>query len=915
MRSLNLLIFLLIFHQTFAQLPILFGETTANWKYYANTTLPQVPPMVGSLNWTSPGAYNTSTAGWPAATIALPAGYGSSYTGATAIYPSGYAGGNLTTSYYRRTITDVNLPYYTSLTLNVKRDDGVIVYLNGIEVYRDNMPTGTASHTTAAPGFVGAGSGSYDSDELIASPVTITGALLTSFIGLYPSDPTKLTITAEVHQNNPISGMPQFTNSSDSYFDLSLSGVLGSIPPAITRGPYLQLPTPNSMQVRWRTNVPTTGNVSYSSVSASGPWTSVSGSSATEHIVNLTSLTANTQYWYQIQNGTTVMEASPRHYFTTPPSAVDNSITTRIWVTGDASEDPSKTPRQDEVLTGFKIYQAVNPTATKIDLWMLLGDNAYINGSDTEYTNTFFNPYDDANTSAPINHIMKQTPILPCAGNHDYYDGPDISGTSVLESTNSLPGVSSILSTGSTRALSNYRLNKSNPFYDIFSMPANGGKYSTSTGITGKKAFYSYNHNNIHFVCLDSYGFYNDHLLYANAPSYPGISTSNPQLQWLLADLAANTQKWTILYWHHAPYTRGGGHFSDDPFADEFILKGIREKLISYLDQANFKIDLVLNGHSHAYERSKLLKGHHLNEATFDPVIHNNPLLTSINSNATSNGSFNNILTCPYIKSTTSSVNEGVIYVVTGSAGQLQASLPFSSVDGSIKGHKALNGASFSSPSASNRGTIEDNLGGSVYIEVKDNILEAKFINEAGLVADKFTIMKDVNSPVTRVYDILPGMDPSNVLLGADFYFGSLINLSGPTITGTQSFSPGFFNYFTNVTTPSIGPIYTIKDGTGCLTQNVRFHFTDDCWPLTPGLSLKNIIDSPVLEHIRSAGTITAKNTIMPNTKVIYEAVKSVNLEFEPPTSLGLPSPNLFEAKAKTAANQYFQAKIIPNCP
>ena len=33
----------------------------------------------------------------------------------------------------------------------------------------------------------------------------------------------------------------------------------------VTRGPYLQLGTTNSIVVRWRTNVPTTSQVSYGS--------------------------------------------------------------------------------------------------------------------------------------------------------------------------------------------------------------------------------------------------------------------------------------------------------------------------------------------------------------------------------------------------------------------------------------------------------------------------------------------------------------------------------------------------------------------------------------------------------------------------------------------------------------------------
>ena len=43
----------------------------------------------------------------------------------------------------------------TALTLNLLRDDGAVVYLNGQEVYRTNMPTGTIAYTTPATTAIG----------------------------------------------------------------------------------------------------------------------------------------------------------------------------------------------------------------------------------------------------------------------------------------------------------------------------------------------------------------------------------------------------------------------------------------------------------------------------------------------------------------------------------------------------------------------------------------------------------------------------------------------------------------------------------------------------------------------------------------------------------------------------------------
>ena len=39
---------------------------------------------------------------------------------------------------------------YQSLTLKLKRDDGAVIYFNGYEIIRDNMPSGTIYYDTFA---------------------------------------------------------------------------------------------------------------------------------------------------------------------------------------------------------------------------------------------------------------------------------------------------------------------------------------------------------------------------------------------------------------------------------------------------------------------------------------------------------------------------------------------------------------------------------------------------------------------------------------------------------------------------------------------------------------------------------------------------------------------------------------------
>ena len=65
---------------------------------------------------------------------------------------------------------------------------------------------------------------------------------------------------------------------------------------------------------------------------------------------------------------------------------------------------------------------------------------------------------------------------------------------------------------------------------------------------SGTEAYYAFDYGNIHFVCLDSFD--------SNRSSRGAMAT------WLRNDLEANTQTWTIAYWHHPPYSKGS-HDSD----------------------------------------------------------------------------------------------------------------------------------------------------------------------------------------------------------------------------------------------------------------------------------------------------------------------------------------------------------------
>ena len=102
----------------------------------------------------------------------------------------------------------------------------------------------------------------------------------------------------------------------------------------ITRSPYLQLGTPSSVVVRWRTDIATGGRVRYGT--DAGALTNIvdDGLNSTDHAVTLTGLSPDTRYFYSVGTTTsTLASGTDQKFITSPPAGA--SKPTRIWVIGD----------------------------------------------------------------------------------------------------------------------------------------------------------------------------------------------------------------------------------------------------------------------------------------------------------------------------------------------------------------------------------------------------------------------------------------------------------------------------------------------------------------------------------------------------------------------------------------------------
>lgn len=314
----------------------------------------------------------------------------------------------------------------------------------------------------------------------------------------------------------------------------------------VTRGPYLQSATSTSIHVRFRTLLPYVGRVDFGLSPTSLTSSKIESSPKAEHDLLLDNLTPGTRYFYRIGSTTQVFAGGDEaHSFVTPPPS-GATIPTRAWILGDCGTANADARRVRDAYYAFTGQR-------RTDLWLLLGDNAYTTGLDSEYQTSIFENMYEA--------MLIQSPVWPTYGNHDGYSADALTQTG--------------------------------PYFNIFTLPTNG----EAGGLpSGTEAYFSHDFGDIHFICLDS--FQSDR------------SPTGPMATWLQNDLAQNHARFTIARWHHPPYTKGT-HDSDL----EFELYEMRATFNPILEAGG--VDVVLCGHSHGYERTALIDSHYALSTTF----------------------------------------------------------------------------------------------------------------------------------------------------------------------------------------------------------------------------------------------------------------------------------------------------------
>ncbi|MBT3425775.1 MAG: metallophosphoesterase family protein [Gammaproteobacteria bacterium] len=437
--------------------------------------------------------------------------------------------------------------------------------------------------------------------------------------------------------------------------------------------------------------------------------------------VSLTGLEADTAYYYTLGGSGS---AAVSHFNTAPkPGQLPADGNIHIWLLGDSGTEtevqgghPVHQGEALEVLDGFLKYNEEQAVSEPLDLILLLGDNAYLDGTDEQWQGAYFDIYTD---------LIDSTATWPTIGNHEMGGGPlDICLFRRLPQCEKGPLVSHFGGISRSSNPDSYDSNGDGPdpgglpYLKIFTLPSKAEQGGVASGT---EQYYSFGYGNVHVVSLDSQ-----------------LSNRDPvqrlaMRDWLIDDLNGNTLDWTVVIFHHPPYSKGQNHDSDveqneidmrQTFAPVFEAHGV---------------DVVYSGHAHSYERSWYLNGHHGLSDTFKPSVHTETDSQGKPLMGQGKEAYQQI-------SSASSADDKAVYTVAGSSGKADKENPCA--PGMTLGcslpnwlaHPAHRTFTDGQPGHRSNGL---SLKGSVVLDANRHSLTSRFIDENGQVLDYFTIVRD----------------------------------------------------------------------------------------------------------------------------------------------------------------------------
>ena len=300
--------------------------------------------------------------------------------------------------YFRHTFNVPDTSQIGDLKLRLIRDDGALVYLNGAEIVRSNMPGGAVDYTTFASLVVGG------DDETTWWEFDVDSAGLV--------DGTNI-LAVEIHQIN--------ATSSDLSMNLELVET-----EHIRKGPYLFYTGVNTeMKVLWQMDVAQGCTLEWGTNPADLSESVVTTEFGSDHQhqyvigdgVTKPLLIPGTKYYYKLTDA--YNGAYTGSFMTAPENNADN---VKFLAFGDTRADPGLVPyAYDSVCEAMNTFIAANPDYQTVTF--LVGDWIQ-DDTENDWQNMFFN--------RSLSNALKlhaKMPINGCVGNHDM----NVNGGAVYE--------------------------------------------------------------------------------------------------------------------------------------------------------------------------------------------------------------------------------------------------------------------------------------------------------------------------------------------------------------------------------------------------------------------------------------------------------------------------------------------------
>ncbi|XP_009611645.1 purple acid phosphatase 15 isoform X1 [Nicotiana tomentosiformis] len=261
------------------------------------------------------------------------------------------------------------------------------------------------------------------------------------------------------------------------------------------------------------------------------------------HHVQLTGLKPNTLYYYQCGDPS-IPAMSTIYHFKTMPISSPKSYPKRIAIVGDLGLTYNTTSTVSHLMGNDPNLVLLVGDVTYANLYLSNGTGAdcySCSFSDTPIHETYQPRWDY--WGRYMQPLVSKIPIMVVEGNHEIEEQAENQTFAAYRSRFAFPSKES---------------GSSSPFY------------------------YSFNAGGIHFIMLGGYVAYNK---------------SDDQYKWLERDLAnvdRTVTPWLVATWHPPWYSTYTAHYREA----ECMKVAMEELLYEY------GVDLVFNGHVHAYERS-----------------------------------------------------------------------------------------------------------------------------------------------------------------------------------------------------------------------------------------------------------------------------------------------------------------------